>query len=373
MKVHLFYTGWIAKDHKSFTTGGVQTYLINLASIFAEEGFDEFHYYRGSDVNNDTVIQGIHVHEIVCKAKRERIRIKKTFQHFKHLIDRERDIVLFADDYLSTPALDYHSLSIQHGIFWDIPEEKAGRSFAFFLGFIRKGIDAWKRMLHVKNVKLMVCVDYNFNNWFRAVFPASVVKTITIPNFTHILSPVEKPADRVNIVFARRFEKYRGTRVFGQAIQRILDEYTDVYVTLAGWGSDSTWLHAQLDGYAHVEFTEYEGHESLQFHQDKHIAIVPTVGSEGTSLSLLEAMSAQCAVVASDVGGITNILIDGFNGVMVPSGDSDQLYAAIKYLIDHPEERHRMADNAYRVVKESFSYEKWKSEWKQIIQMVRKM
>ena len=372
MKVHLFYTGWVAKDHKSFTTGGVQTYLINLSKIFAEEGFDEFHYYRGSSIENEVVIDGIHVHEIVCKAKKNRIRVKKVFEHFKHVIDKENDIVLFADDYQSTNALDYHSISIQHGIFWDIPEEQVGK-FSFAVMFVRKCLDAWRRMKHIRNVKIMVCVDYNFPNWYRATFPAQVVKTRVIPNFTHIMPRVEKPKGRINIVFARRFEKFRGTRVFGEAVKKILGEYDNVFVTLAGWGADIKWLHQQFDGDERVTFTEYATGTSLEFHADKHIAVVPTVGSEGTSLSLLEAMSAQCAVVASDVGGITNVVIDGFNGFMVPSGSSTSLYEALKRLIDHPEEIKRLSDNAYNVVKESFSYEKWKSEWIRIIRMARQM
>ena len=45
LKVHVFHWGWIAKDHKSFTKGGVQTYLSNLAEVFREEGY-EFNYYE---------------------------------------------------------------------------------------------------------------------------------------------------------------------------------------------------------------------------------------------------------------------------------------------------------------------------------------
>lgn len=372
MKIHLFYNGWVAADHKSFTTGGVQTYLINLSKIFAEEGYGEFHYYRPSTIDNEVIIDGIHVHEIVCKAKRSRVRVQRVFEHFKHRIDRENDIVLFADDYMTANALEFHSISIQHGIFWDVPEENVGK-VGFFFKFLRKGVDAWRRMQQIRNVKIMVCVDYNFPNWYRATFPAQVVKTRVIPNFTHIMPKVEKPRDRVNIVFARRYEQFRGTRVFGEAITRILDEYPQVHVTLAGWGSDAGWLHQRLDRYDRVVFTEYATGTSLEFHADKHIAVVPTVGSEGTSLSLLEAMSAQCAVVASDVGGITNIVIDGYNGIMVPSGSTESLYEALKHLIDHPEEMRRLTDNAYEVVKNSFSYEKWKAEWVRIIRLVKKL
>ena len=368
MKVHVFYTGWVAPDHKSFTTGGVQTYLLNLSKVFKEEGYDEFHYYRGSDVNNDVVIEGVYVHEL--KTRLGHGVIKRVFNHYKGLIDKKDDIVLFADDFLSTKATDYNSISIQHGIFWDIPNNKPG-NMSFLMSFLKKSINAWRRMLHIKNVKLLVCVDYNFQNWFKATFPYTIVKTRVIPNFTKIMEPVEKPNEVVNIIFARRFERFRGTRVFGKAIKRVINEYKNVNITIAGWGDDANWLHQEFDSFSQVTFTEYKSSDSLIIHGDKHIAIVPTIGSEGTSLSLLEAMSAQCAVISSDVGGITNIVINGFNGLMIPAGDEDGLYNAIKYLIDNPQERERLSLNAYNVVKASFSYDKWKNSWKEVIRQIK--
>ncbi|MGR4357642.1 glycosyltransferase [Escherichia coli] len=64
--------------------------------------------------------------------------------------------------------------------------------------------------------------------------------------------------------------------------------------------------------------TSYKSEDSIHFHQQYDIAIVPSIGSEGTSLSLLEAMSAKCLVIATDIGGMTNIILDGFNGRMIP-------------------------------------------------------
>ena len=368
MKVHVFYNGWIANDHKSFTLGGVQTYLLNLSKVFDEMGY-EFHYYRGSDIDNEIIIQGVHVHEMAWKGRKH--SIKKVFNHYKVMIDKQNDIVLFADDYISTNALDYHSLSIQHGIFWDVPLSKPVHYLKYLYFFLKKSKNAWVRMSHIRNVKYVVCVDYNFVNWFRAVFPYPITQFRVIPNFAPICEKVVKPTNRVNIIFARRFELFRGTRVFGTAIKRVLKEYKNVYVTIAGWGPDEKWLHQQLDQYENVTFTEYSSFDSLNIHKDKHIAVVPTVGSEGTSLSMLEAMSAQCAVVVSDVGGMTNVVVDGFNGRMVPAGDSTKLYKALKDIIDHPNIMKKYSERGYETIKESLSYERWANDWKDVINTVK--
>ncbi|MBO7309866.1 MAG: glycosyltransferase family 4 protein, partial [Clostridia bacterium] len=186
-------------------------------------------------------------------------------------------------------------------------------------------------------------------------------------NYTNIADKFDKPADKLRVIFARRLFDYRGTRVFTNAIKRILDEGYDINVTVAGSGPDENWMHEQLDSYISVSFIKYQSHESLDIHKDKHIAVVPTIGSEGTSLSLLEAMSAQCAVVCTNVGGMTNIVLDGHNGLIVNSGSVDQLYEAIKRLLDDEALRIKLSNNAYQSVIDSFSYEKWAEQWKKLL------
>jgi glycosyltransferase involved in cell wall biosynthesis len=210
-------------------------------------------------------------------------------------------------------------------------------------------------------------VDYNFVNWYRSVAAYEAVNLKVIPNFTQISPMVEKPKERVNIIFARRFEIYRGTRIFANAIAKILTEHDHVFVTVAGSGPDEKYIKDKLSGFGdRVVFTKYTSDQSLMIHADKHIAVVPTVGSEGTSLSLLEAMSAQCATVCTNVGGMTSMVIDGYNGLMI-SPNEKELYEAITKLIDDEALREQLANRGYETVKEGFSFEKWKKSWKKVL------
>jgi len=65
-----------------------------------------------------------------------------------------------------------------------------------------------------------------------------------------------------------------------------------------------------------VTFTKYLPDEVLDIHLEHDIAVVPSIASEGTSLSVAEAMGAGCAVVATAVGGVTNMIINGHNGIL---------------------------------------------------------
>jgi len=73
-------------------------------------------------------------------------------------------------------------------------------------------------------------------------------------------------------------------------------------------------------------------------------AVVPSVWPEPFGAVALEAMAAGRPVVASAVGGLADLVVDGTTGILVPPGDAAALRSAIQQLLADPLVRARMGD-----------------------------
>lgn len=72
---------------------------------------------------------------------------------------------------------------------------------------------------------------------------------------------------------------------------------------------------------------------------------------EGWGVVLNESMNSGCAVVAShEIGSVPFLLKNGGNGLIYRDGDIDDLLQKTKWLIDHPNERRNISQNAYETI-----------------------
>ncbi len=370
-RAFIIYERYYDFESDHIVSGGVQTYISNLIPILIESGYKcNIFQYGDNNSMNEKRIHNCDVISVPNAKVNGRYKTKVVIDYLKSDFDRINDLLIFADHILTIRNNALNSISIQHGINWDIPKEKSRNSLHMFLSKARFSFMENQRLKYVTKI---VCVDYNFQNWYRTQVDIPNNNFIIIPNFTKIAKIYDKNDSPLKIIFARRFVKHRGTRIFAEVINRLLPEFDNIDITIAGRGEDEEFLHQKLDKWKdRIHFTQYLSEKSLEIHSDKHIAVVPTIGSEGTSLSLLEAMSAQCAVICTDVGGMTNVILDRFNGRIVKAGDVEQLYFVLKEIIENPFERKRMALAGYDSIKYSFSFDRWATQWRAIFDDIKR-
>ncbi|NPV53652.1 MAG: glycosyltransferase family 4 protein [Firmicutes bacterium] len=95
------------------------------------------------------------------------------------------------------------------------------------------------------------------------------------------------------------------------------------------------------------------------------VALIPSKATEGTSLSCLEAMGVGCAVIASYVGGLSDLIIEGYNGRLIKP-TVENLVSTLVELIEDSEKRAYLWRNA-RETSLSFTLDMWRLRWARVI------
>jgi glycosyltransferase involved in cell wall biosynthesis len=78
-----------------------------------------------------------------------------------------------------------------------------------------------------------------------------------------------------------------------------------------------------------------------EYYRAAALSVVPSL-EEGFGIPAAEAMGCEVPVVASDAGGLPEVVEHGVTGLIVPRGDSRALAQAIGSLLENPELRRRM-------------------------------
>ena len=73
-------------------------------------------------------------------------------------------------------------------------------------------------------------------------------------------------------------------------------------------------------------------------------------------------MSASCVPVVTNIGGMTNIILDGFNG-FIRNPDVNELYKVVLTLLNDDHYRNEIAENSKKTVDSAFSYSQWEQKW----------
>ena len=107
--------------------------------------------------------------------------------------------------------------------------------------------------------------------------------------------------------------------------------------------------------------------EEKKHSKNADIFIFPTL-NEAFGLVLLEAMEHALPCIATDEGGISDIVDEGETGFIVSKRNANILADKIEYLLIHPEERMRMGKLGYKKFKNQFTVGKFEERLVEILQ-----
>lgn len=165
-------------------------------------------------------------------------------------------------------------------------------------------------------------------------------------------------AENIVIGTVGRLSPVKGFRYLIRAFAKAVAKNAALRLVFVGEGPEKDELETlvgELDVTDKVVFTP-GGRDLERYFGLMDIFCLPSV-QEGLGLSLMEAMASGRACIASDVGGLSELISNGKDGILVPSRDSESLAEALTRLVSDPGMRRTLADNAVKKARESFSIE----------------
>ncbi len=162
------------------------------------------------------------------------------------------------------------------------------------------------------------------------------------------------------VYYIGRIQQEKGVDVLVDATWQVLKQDPDVKFVLAGTGAlldDVRWRVAVMHLNDRVVLPGYVNDTTRDnLYQIADLAVFPSL-YEPFGIVALEAMAARCPVIVSDVGGLGEVVENNVTGLKVMPGRSDLLADAILESLHNRAHAAQMAERAYQVVCQEYSWE----------------
>jgi glycosyltransferase involved in cell wall biosynthesis len=154
---------------------------------------------------------------------------------------------------------------------------------------------------------------------------------------------------RKRVLYLGKISKNKGVFDILEVVPKILKDNPNVIFTFAGNGDGDSLKHfwervSELNINSNIEFLGWlDTLEKVQVLSNSDMLLLPSY-KEAFGKVLIEAMAAGIPVVASNVGGIPDIIKNFENGILINAGDQTQLTDGIKFLLNNKKEYVEMSE-----------------------------
>lgn len=165
-----------------------------------------------------------------------------------------------------------------------------------------------------------------------------------------------KAAERTDIVWAGRFIPLKHPEYMLRLAKNLKEDYRGKYhIHMAGSGEMEDELKALAGDYGvedAVTFYGFMAPDAVRAVMEKcHIHIFTSNHLEGWGAVVNEAMNSGCCEVANvQAGAVPYLISQGKNGLAYPGNNYEKMEEAVRFLLDNPEKRRRMGEEAYKTI-----------------------
>ncbi len=185
---------------------------------------------------------------------------------------------------------------------------------------------------------------------------------------------LQLPADKFIIGILATIRSWKGHVYLVEAVARLREQYPDLHLLIVGDGPSRPVVEARLEQCGLIEMTTLPGNRSdvVPWLQSMDLFVLPSYANEGVPQSLMQAMFCGIPVISTPVGSITELVIEGETGAIVPPENSSALAVTIEQLLTDALLRERYAINGRSHVLKYFTAEKMLDAMEAVFRLVMK-
>ena len=176
-----------------------------------------------------------------------------------------------------------------------------------------------------------------------------------------LLRPEPLAVDPPRLLCLGRLDPQKGFDVAISAMTLLSDRFPQLRLVIAGDGPERSKLErhiAELGLTEKVELVGWVAPDKVPALINTSMAVLMPSRYEGLPSVALQAGVMARPLVATEVGGLREVIVDRQTGIVVEPEDSEGVAEAVAFLVEHPEEATRMGQNARRRVQSEFSWQR---------------
>jgi len=183
-----------------------------------------------------------------------------------------------------------------------------------------------------------------------------------LPPNIHIREEQKTFSDKeITLGVVSRLERIKGMDLVIPAFAKLKEQHTVIRLLVVGDGSQRAIMQEQAIELGVNDSVEWMGRQEqshLQSLYDRIDILLMPSRSEGFGLTAIEGMARGCVVVASNIGGLLEVIKDGEVGVLHQTEDMEDMVSKIQSLLDRPRLLYKYATEAIVYV-ERYSFDKY--------------
>ncbi|UKK54780.1 glycosyltransferase family 4 protein [Prevotella sp. E2-28] len=210
-----------------------------------------------------------------------------------------------------------------------------------------------------RRADLVLLLAKRWEKLFKESYADVKVSTDVLYNACEMRPFIPMEEKKKLILFAGTLDKNKALDLLLKAWASIKDKYPEWRIAVLGSG-DRPYFEAMSNDLGCSDSVSFKGYvvgeeKELYFHDASILCLCSYM--EGFPMAVLEAWSHGIAVVTTPVGGLPDVIEDGSNCVVFPTGDYMKLAEQLDSLISKESLRMRVGEEGYRCAQSKFSSE----------------